>query len=51
MKVNTNDKKVAGKMIDILQKAGYTPDEMTRVIRMARRQHMQMKLNSAELKN
>lgn len=51
MKANTNDEKVAEKMIDMLQKAGYTPDGMIRVIRMARRQHMQMKLNSPELKN
>lgn len=51
MKADIHTEHVAQKMIKLLQDAGYTPDEMIKVIRMARRKHLEIKLNSPVLKN
>lgn len=51
MKADIHNEQVAHKMIKILQDAGYTPDQMIKVICLARRKHLQMKLNSQVLKN
>ncbi|GEM_PF-3957145 len=44
MKPTTKDKQLANRMINMLQKAGFTPDQMIEVLQASRKRYLQMQL-------